>query len=123
MREPRADELPSKSVGQRFLYYSGGVLMNVAFALVVLPLVFASIAFLIWWAPWRLRTIAERIPQERAAVGGLPGRRGRARIVAGGLDGLAVVDVEAGDHPDGEAHARLAGSVRARASSRLKRPS
>ena len=37
----------------------------------MLPLVFASIAFLIWWAPWRLRTIAERIPQERAAVGGL----------------------------------------------------
>jgi hypothetical protein len=37
----------------------------------MLPLVFAFVAFLIWWAPWRLRTIAERIPQERAAVGGL----------------------------------------------------
>lgn len=36
---PRSDELPSKSVGQRFLIYSGGVLMNVAFALIVFPLI------------------------------------------------------------------------------------
>jgi regulator of sigma E protease len=38
-REPADDELPSKSVGQRFLIYSGGVLMNVAFALVVFPII------------------------------------------------------------------------------------
>ncbi len=40
VRAPLPDELPSKSVGQRFLYYSGGVLMNLAFAVVVLPLIF-----------------------------------------------------------------------------------
>ena len=37
----------------------------------MLPVVFVFIAFLFWRAPWRLRTIAERIPQERAAVAGL----------------------------------------------------
>jgi hypothetical protein len=36
----------------------------------MLPLVFAFVAFLFWWAPWRLRTIRERIPQEPAAVAG-----------------------------------------------------
>ncbi len=35
----RPDELPAKSVGQRFFIYSGGVLMNVVFALVVFPIV------------------------------------------------------------------------------------
>jgi len=40
-RPPANDELPSKSVGQRFLIYSGGVLMNVAFALVVFPIILA----------------------------------------------------------------------------------
>lgn len=39
--------------------------------ILMLPLVFAFIAFLMWRAPWRLRTIRERIPQERAAVAGL----------------------------------------------------
>lgn len=34
------DDLRSKSVGQRFFIYSGGVLMNVVFGLVVFPLVF-----------------------------------------------------------------------------------
>lgn len=38
-RAPQSDELPGKSVGQRFLIYSGGVLMNVAFALVVFPII------------------------------------------------------------------------------------
>jgi len=38
-RAPGPDELPGKSVGQRFLIYSGGVLMNVAFALVVFPII------------------------------------------------------------------------------------
>jgi hypothetical protein len=37
----------------------------------MLPLVFAFIAYLFWKSPWRLQTIAERIPQERAAVAGL----------------------------------------------------
>lgn len=35
----KSDELPAKSVGARFLIYSGGVLMNVVFGLVVFPLV------------------------------------------------------------------------------------
>ncbi|HTO00245.1 MAG TPA: hypothetical protein VL068_06180 [Microthrixaceae bacterium] len=37
----------------------------------MLPLVFAFIGYIFWKAPWRLQTIAERIPQERAAVAGL----------------------------------------------------
>lgn len=40
-RRAGADELPSKSVGQRFLIYSGGVLANVAFALIVFPFILA----------------------------------------------------------------------------------
>ncbi|MDF1797883.1 MAG: RIP metalloprotease RseP [Planctomycetota bacterium] len=39
-REARSDELHSKSVGQRFLIFSGGVIMNVVFGLVVFPIVF-----------------------------------------------------------------------------------
>jgi regulator of sigma E protease len=38
---PAPDELPAKSVGQRFLIYSGGVLANVLFGIVVFPIVFA----------------------------------------------------------------------------------
>lgn len=41
-RAPEPDELPGKSVGQRFLIYSGGVLMNVAFALVVFPIILSA---------------------------------------------------------------------------------
>lgn len=37
----------------------------------MLPLVFAFVAFLFWWAPWRLATVRERIPQQQAALGGL----------------------------------------------------
>ncbi len=37
----------------------------------MLPLVVAFVAFLFWWAPWRLATIRERIPQQQAAIGGL----------------------------------------------------
>jgi len=36
---PEPDELGAKSVGQRFLIFSGGVLMNVVFGLVVFPIV------------------------------------------------------------------------------------
>ena len=39
-RAPAPDELPAKTVGQRFLVYSGGVLMNLVSALVVFPLLF-----------------------------------------------------------------------------------
>ena len=39
-REPAPDELGAKTVGQRFLIYSGGVIANVIFALVVFPLLF-----------------------------------------------------------------------------------
>jgi len=38
---PARDELHGKTVGQRFLIYSGGVLANVAFGLVVFPIIFA----------------------------------------------------------------------------------
>jgi regulator of sigma E protease len=41
-RTPAPDELHAKSVGQRFFIYSGGVIMNVIFALVVFPIVLAS---------------------------------------------------------------------------------
>lgn len=37
----------------------------------MLPLVFLAVAFVFWRAPWRLRTISDRIPQERTAVIGL----------------------------------------------------
>ncbi len=39
---PASDELHSKTVGQRFFIYSGGVIMNVIFALVVFPIVLAA---------------------------------------------------------------------------------
>ncbi|MEO6711520.1 MAG: RIP metalloprotease RseP [Planctomycetota bacterium] len=43
---PLPDELPAKSVGQRFFIYSGGVLMNVVFALLVFPpLLFFGVPF------------------------------------------------------------------------------
>ncbi len=41
-RWPAAESLHSKSVGQRTLYWCGGVLMNLLFALVAFPLVFAA---------------------------------------------------------------------------------
>ncbi len=40
--KPAPDELHAKSVGQRFLIYSGGVLANVLFGLVVFPIIFAA---------------------------------------------------------------------------------
>lgn len=39
-RTPAPDELPAKTVGQRFLVYSGGVLSNMLSALIVFPLLF-----------------------------------------------------------------------------------
>jgi regulator of sigma E protease len=41
-RPPRGDELWSKSVWQRFFIYSGGVLMNVVFALVAFPFILTA---------------------------------------------------------------------------------
>ena len=35
------DDVRAKSVGQRFLIYSGGVIMNVVFALVIFPIIFS----------------------------------------------------------------------------------
>ena len=46
------------------------VLVSSIWTLMV-PVVFVFVAILFWKAPWRLRTISERIPQERAAVAGL----------------------------------------------------
>ena len=40
-RPPADDELAAKSVGQRFFIYSAGVLMNLAFGVVVFPILFA----------------------------------------------------------------------------------
>lgn len=39
-RQPKDDELTGKSVGARFLIFSGGVIMNILFGLVVFPIVF-----------------------------------------------------------------------------------
>lgn len=39
--QPAPDSLHAKSVGQRFLIYSGGVIMNMLFALIVFPIVLA----------------------------------------------------------------------------------
>ena len=39
---PAPDELPAKSVGQRFLIYSGGVVMNVVFSLIAFPIVLSA---------------------------------------------------------------------------------
>ena len=46
-RYPRHESLHSKTLGQRALFWSGGVLMNTLFALIVFPLVFhAGVSFL-----------------------------------------------------------------------------
>jgi hypothetical protein len=37
----------------------------------MLPAVFLFVGFLFWKSPWRLKTIEERIPEHRAALGGL----------------------------------------------------
>ena len=38
--EQSPDDLRSKSVGQRFLIFSGGVIMNVVFGLVIFPILY-----------------------------------------------------------------------------------
>ena len=37
----------------------------------MVPVVFAFVGLMFWWAPWRLRQIERRIPEERAALAGL----------------------------------------------------
>jgi regulator of sigma E protease len=64
------DDLRSKSVGQRFFIYSGGVLMNVVFGLVVFPIVLAA------GVPFSEPVIGEVLPGGPAWVAGLePGSR------------------------------------------------
>ncbi|MFT4842418.1 MAG: regulator of sigma E protease [Planctomycetota bacterium] len=69
-RYSRSESLYSKSVGQRALFWSGGVIMNVLFALIVFPIVFgAGVNF---EAP-----IAGTVPRGSAAweAGIVPGER------------------------------------------------
>jgi regulator of sigma E protease len=64
------DELGAKSVGQRFLIFSGGVLMNVVFGLIVFPLV------LFYGVPFEEPVIGRAIPGGPAWESGLaPGTR------------------------------------------------
>ena len=64
------DELGAKSVGQRFLIFSGGVLMNVLFGLVVFPIV------LFYGVPFEEPVIGRAIPGGPAWEAGLePGTR------------------------------------------------
>lgn len=66
----RPDELGAKSVGQRFLIYSGGVLMNVVFGLVVFPLV------LFYGVPFEEPVVGRAVPGGPAWEAGLqPGTR------------------------------------------------
>ena len=53
---PASDDLRSKTVGQRFLIYSGGVIMNVIFAMVVFP------AILFYGVPFTPPVIGQAIP-------------------------------------------------------------
>ena len=67
---PAPDELPSKSVGQRFLIYSGGVLANVLFAMIVFP-VLLSIG-----VPFEAPVLGEPVPGSPAWQAGVePGTR------------------------------------------------
>ena len=66
----QSDELGAKSVGQRFLIFSGGVLMNVLFGLVVFPIV------LFYGVPFEEPVIGRAIPGGPAWEAGLePGTR------------------------------------------------
>lgn len=79
-RRPREDDLVSKSVGQRFFIYSGGVLMNVVFALIVFPIVlFSGIAT---WEPV--------VVPEKGSPAWMAGLPSGARILS--VDGDEVYD-------------------------------
>ena len=62
---PAPDELLSKTVGQRFLIYSGGVIMNVVFGLVVFPLI------LMWGVPFTQPLLGDPVPGTPAWHAGL----------------------------------------------------
>lgn len=69
-RPPASDELGSKTVGQRFLIFAGGVIMNVIFAIVVFPLI------LLAGVPFSEPTIGVTMPGSPAWQAGLePGTR------------------------------------------------
>lgn len=78
---PLPDELPSKSVGQRFLIYSGGVIMNVLFALAVFPILFTI------GVPFTRPTIGALIPGSPAWHAELP--QGH-EVVA--VNGVGILD-------------------------------
>ncbi|MCA8980380.1 MAG: RIP metalloprotease RseP [Planctomycetes bacterium] len=69
-RPPASDELGSKTVGQRFLIFAGGVIMNVVFAVVVFPLI------LLAGVPFDEPTIGATLPGSVAWQAGIePGTR------------------------------------------------
>jgi regulator of sigma E protease len=59
------DDLRSKSVGARFLIFSGGVLMNLAFALLVFPIIFSV------GVPFESPTLGAPVPGSAAWKAGL----------------------------------------------------
>lgn len=63
---PEPDELPAKSVGARFFIYSGGVLMNMLFGLVVFPILFQV------GVPFTRPIVGETVPGGSAWRAGLP---------------------------------------------------
>ncbi|MSR61869.1 MAG: RIP metalloprotease RseP [Planctomycetes bacterium] len=63
---PEPDELPAKSVGQRFFIYSGGVLMNVLFGLVVFTILFQV------GVPFTSPIVGQTIPGGPAWRAGVP---------------------------------------------------
>ncbi|MEM6567695.1 MAG: site-2 protease family protein [Planctomycetota bacterium] len=82
-REPEPGSLGTLSVPQRFLYYSGGVVMNVIFALVVLPFVmFAGL-------PAMEPVIGPPTPGMPAWSAGIPGG---SRVLA--VNDTDIVDFE-----------------------------
>lgn len=64
--EPAPDELPAKSVGARFFIYSGGVLMNMLFGLVVFPILFQI------GVPFTRPIVGDTVPGGSAWRAGLP---------------------------------------------------
>lgn len=69
-RPPAPDELGSKSVGQRFLIFAGGVIMNAVFAVIVFPLI------LLAGVPFDEPTIGATQPGSAAWQAGIePGTR------------------------------------------------
>lgn len=63
---PEPDELPAKSVGARFFIYSGGVLMNMLFGLVVFPILFQV------GVPFTRPIVGDTVPGGSAWRAGLP---------------------------------------------------